>query len=137
MSPRFDKYDPRNTVKLVLTDQAVYLARTVQVRAYDAKDGRLLWEGKTQNAFFTSPDLFVTGGAAKAILPGFASSSASVTCIRFRSTTVPKDGLGKDNGRLASPRGSWHSTVGAVFAHRIVSNARQIRRVLGYVCRAR
>jgi len=49
-------------VALVLSDEAVYLADSERIRAFDLKDGAALWQGKAILNHHKPPDLFLTGG---------------------------------------------------------------------------
>ena len=53
----------RNSVKLVLSDEAVYLAAQRSLTAFAMKDGAKLWTGKTRMNHHKPPDVFLTGGA--------------------------------------------------------------------------
>ena len=53
----------RNTVKLVLSDEVVYLAVGSSLTAFAMKDGAKLWNGMTHMNHHKPPDVFVTGGA--------------------------------------------------------------------------
>ncbi|MHC4398561.1 MAG: outer membrane protein assembly factor BamB family protein [Planctomycetota bacterium] len=53
----------RNTVKLVLSDEAVYLAVQRTLTAFAIEDGAELWTANTRMNHHKSPDVLLTGGA--------------------------------------------------------------------------
>ncbi len=52
----------RNTVKLVLSDEAVYLAEVNTLTVFAIKDGAALWTAKTRMNHHKTPDVLLTGG---------------------------------------------------------------------------
>jgi len=56
-----DKAAPRNTVTVVLSGKAVYLASCKSLYAFSIKDGSKLWTAQTRMNHHKPPDVFVVG----------------------------------------------------------------------------